>query len=605
MSPHPLLSLLTIVCLKAAIVTATLTLDSTTNIKNYDFPGFRKEYNVNQPITLATFTGNNCQLAPVNKTTPGGILFISVTSAREAGCTKYSDIPASNSWYTPCRPTDIDCLNASWDVALIAQITVSPFCCTDPMMFRFTAQYNLIKEGRFQDSRTVMTGISPEDAKLIVPLIQSKAAVTINNVGAIDQGTELLHSTFVKAYSILRIVIIFGIIIFEVVSSVYIIRKDGFAFNLKWGVLATLALWSLCLIIEYSIFSLYSLSKGFPYSPTDTSLTTTLHWGSFLLGYVAFSMMLLAWANVVKSISLRENKLIRALRTYFPYATMLGMVVISISVLTLLVHIIFNLPNILAVTQNVATLVVVNLVIQVLGYSYYCFRILQHTRAKTASISNERGNDMSKKLTLLAIAVIGGWILLGVALVLQNYVAGSASYLGFWSYNIGQDVCFFFVILSTFASLNMRFADRGSSGGNSAESGGGTLNKPKPGFSNIKNISAPSPATPTTPNGPSYNTNGNYSPTSPLKMSTMGPVSRYQNQLSEMENGNSNRNSLTPNNGYTARLTTKVNYPPLSPSGARNSYTTIYANNSASRGYSTQLHGNNQGYVDLNSSVQG
>ncbi|KAJ3413239.1 hypothetical protein HDV05_008299 [Chytridiales sp. JEL 0842] len=297
------------------------------------------------------------------------------------------------------------------------------------------------------------------------------ARVTVDNVNAIDQGTALLHGTFVKVYSVLRIVILSAIFLYGIISSVLIIRREGFVFTIKWGVIASLTLWSICLLIEYSIFAHHAVTIGFPYSTLFTSLTVSLHWGSFLLGYWAFSLMLLAWANIVKSINISQSGLIKFMRTYMPYVTIIGTVLNTIAIIALLIVIIFNLPNIPQFTTGSAMVVFINLVVQVVGYTYYCARIIQTTRiAVGTSTNSEQKKIMNKKLTMLALTVIFGWILLGLSLIIQNYVAGIASYLGFWAYNAMQDVCFFFVILTTFVSLNMRTTGYGSSNGGGSSS---------------------------------------------------------------------------------------------------------------------------------------
>jgi hypothetical protein len=309
----------------------------------------------------------------------------------------------------------------------------------------------------------------------------------------------------VKYYSVIRLVIIGVMISFEIVSSVNskcfgpsppsclsfisvrnqadaffllffyffifltflllypVIMKEGFAFNLKWGLLTSLSLWTVALLAEYVVFAMYALKIGFPYSPFDTSFTFTLHWGAFCLGYWAFSLMLLAWAKIVKSISIQENWMIRILRNYFPYVTMFSMVVIFASITYLVVLVCFNLPNIHNAIKIVAAIVAGNLALAIVGYTYYAVRILSHTRARKGTPKDSSRNHMNTKLTMLAIAVIGGWVILGTSLIVQNYVVGVASHAGFWLYNLGGDICFWFVIMMTFASLNAKFKGKNGS----------------------------------------------------------------------------------------------------------------------------------------------
>jgi hypothetical protein len=318
---------------------------------------------------------------------------------------------------------------------------------------------------------------------------------------------------------------------------------------LKWGVLFTLALWSICLIIEYIIFAFYSVKEQFPKTPIDTSLTTTLHWGSFLLGFWAFSLMLLAWANVVRSINITENGLIRFMRRQFPYVTIFGMVATGFAIVSMLIVVGANLPNIPTFTSLAAITICVNLIIQSIGYSYYCIRILQHTRAREHNATNSKRNDMNMKLTILAIAVIAGWVVIIAALVTQNYIVGIASHVGFWCYNLGQDICFFFVILSTFTSLNIRFTGKGSSAGESGTGGtgfGGTSSSgltSSNGGKNIKSINTSSNSgvgvnsmTGTVNGMSSYIAPSNYSGTVSNTSYTMGPVSKYQMQQQQSQN---------------------------------------------------------------------
>ncbi|KAJ3413240.1 hypothetical protein HDV05_008300 [Chytridiales sp. JEL 0842] len=150
-------ALLALIVIQIMTVSATVTFPNGLALRNYDFPGFQKDYKISGPIYKATF-GPTCKIQPMNKTMPGGVMFIDVIEAMMSGCGKYSDIPLINGWYQPCKSGDVACINSRFDVAIIAQNAVQPFCCNDPMMFKFTVQFALFPEDRFQDSYTIMTG---------------------------------------------------------------------------------------------------------------------------------------------------------------------------------------------------------------------------------------------------------------------------------------------------------------------------------------------------------------------------------------------------------------------------------------------------------------
>ncbi|KAJ3416752.1 hypothetical protein HDV05_000126 [Chytridiales sp. JEL 0842] len=469
------------IALLPALVSATITFPNGLMIRNYDFPGLHSEYKLTGQIMPAVFvSGVPCQLDLTNKTEPGGFLFVSAREAYKNGCGKYAELFLKNGFYKFCDPSDLECQKKQFQAVIVAQPATSDFCCSnDPFMARFWAQFNLIADGgRFQDANAVITGISPADAQALVPLMQARQPATISSDYATDQGTALLNSPFVKAYSVIRIVITSITIVFEITTSAHVIAKEGFAFNLKWGLLATLSIWTVGLLAEYIMFSTYALKVGFPYSAIDTQITVGIHWSSFTVGYMAFSFMLLSWARIVKAINIKENVIIRFMRNYFPYVTWFSIAVVAAAVTYFMVLLITRSPQILIATSIVGIVIAGNLLIQVVGYSYYAFRILSHTRAKhgSSTAGSSVRNDMNTKLTMLAIAVIVGWILLIFCLVLQNYIFGIASHGGFWTYGLCSDVCFWFIFLMTFASLNIRFKGKnGSSHGASSLNNDSTL----------------------------------------------------------------------------------------------------------------------------------
>jgi hypothetical protein len=171
-------SLLSIFTSLIVSVSATITFPATTTnptplkVRNYDFPGLQLSYSFTGPLQPAVFQSNlSCILNLTNKTAPGGILIINAMEAYKAGCGKYSDIPLNNGWFHECNApasekpaefqteTEQECSRKRFDLAVVVEPATGDFCCQyDPLFFRFTAQFTLHSEGRFQDSKTILTG---------------------------------------------------------------------------------------------------------------------------------------------------------------------------------------------------------------------------------------------------------------------------------------------------------------------------------------------------------------------------------------------------------------------------------------------------------------
>ncbi|KAJ3332420.1 hypothetical protein HDU76_000287 [Blyttiomyces sp. JEL0837] len=510
MSSTLLLTIVTFITLiTTQQVSATFYVPGLPPIRNYDMPGIRTDvnpYQFNHTMSLAVFKDPTsfgpCQLDLTGKSTPGGILFINTEDAYKHGCLGYQALPDANGWFTPCAVGDIACKTSTYDIAIFVLLQPNDFCCTDMFYFRINALYSFAN-GRFQDSRTLLTGVSTTDAFAIAALVQQNPLaffenVFIDSVGATDKGTMFFYSNGVKAFLMIRLLVIFVAIAFEASTLVRLLRKERFAFNLKWGVLVSLLLWSFCLLAEYSYFVYYEFFVGWPFSQFYTNLQPSTHQVGFMLAFITFSMMLLTWSKIIKSISFSNSKIINFGKKYFDYVIYLLMFV-SVTQCAFFVGAIaassFDWTDFML--KATPLILAIILIVQAVAYTFYAYFILLFTRVSrpavsapsnkfssngasntnttSSNVADRRRKELTFKMTLLAGVVLIGWLSLAINQLLLKYYTGYQSEFGFWVNTLWQDITFWFVIAVTYVALNLRLESNAFSSGNKSGSNSNNL----------------------------------------------------------------------------------------------------------------------------------
>ncbi|KAJ3203001.1 hypothetical protein HDU67_000155 [Dinochytrium kinnereticum] len=428
-----------------ASATVTLSSPPTATFHNYDFPGFdfsqpSSRYSFTSRPALASFldpkVGGRCKL-DMNSTFANGtgeILIINPALAIAAGCRAYEDIPGLNGWYEKD-------LVQPFKVAVVILQKPSRYCCLDDGFVRVTAQYNLTPFGRFQDSSVIMTGISVADGTEIVKALKNDPAgtvVTVDSDNATDEGTLLLKTKTVKAYIDARLVLYILLILFELLTSIRVIFRDGLQLNLKWAVSILLHIWTIGLLVESIIFfRRVNSPEGFPYTVRETTMTTALRWGGFIFGFTGFSLMLLVWAKACRGLGIRDTPAINFMRRYFSFINIACNVIVGVS---LMIVIAFIVTPVLDKVHPMIKITAINfgvcLSIQAFGYTYYAYQILSQTRRADLiarrSVPSTEGNrgassggvgwdDMNIKLTMLAVAVIFNWVVLTINILVQTF----------------------------------------------------------------------------------------------------------------------------------------------------------------------------------------
>ncbi|KAJ3332419.1 hypothetical protein HDU76_000286 [Blyttiomyces sp. JEL0837] len=447
------ITITTILTLTPQQVSATFTISGLPAMRNYDFPGLRTDvnpYKFNTTMALATFkdpaTHGACQLNNTGKTTPGGILFINTLDAFNNGCIGYQALPDSNGWFHPCAADDLVCKQTTYDVAIYILVDPQDFCCTDNLYFRVNAMYSF-GNGRFQDSRTLITGINTADAESMTMFFDKNPTaffqpVLIDSNSATDKGTIFYYSSGVKSFIVIRLLVVIIAIGFEISTLIKLWRKERFAFNLKWGVLISL-------MVEYSYFVYFEFFVGWPFSQLYTNLQPSTHQiGFMLVTQSAFFVGSIAslnidWTNYMLKIT----------------------------------------PEILSVVLSV----------QAIAYTIYAYFILKFTRmprstmggpsngkklsshgtntnTNTSNVADRRRKELTFKMTLLSGVVLIGWISLAINQIMLRFVAGYNSEFGFWVNTLWQDVTFWFVIAVTYLALNLRLESNALSSGTRSNS---------------------------------------------------------------------------------------------------------------------------------------
>ncbi|KAJ3332421.1 hypothetical protein HDU76_000288 [Blyttiomyces sp. JEL0837] len=427
-SSRSLVLVFTLIVSITSHVSATFNVAGLPAIKNYDFPGLRTDinpYQFNHTMTLATFKDpaqfGQCQLDLAGKTTPGGILFINTLDAYNHGCIGYQAVPDANGWFSPCAAGDNACKQSTYDIAIFVLLDPVDFCCTDRFFFRVNAMYSF-GNARFQDSRTVLTGINTADALSIAALLQKNPAaffqnVEIDSMGATDKGTIFFYSTGVKAFLMIRLMAIVVAISFEVSTLVQLLQKERFSFNLKWGVLASLLAWSFVYLLMLIMLTQCAFFVG-------SIAAANYEWTDFLLKAIP---LIISTVLIVQAIA------------YTFYAFF-----------------------ILKFTQAVRpTIAVPNSKLSGNG---------QTNASTTTNATDRRRKELTFKMTLLSGVVLIGWMSIAINQYVLKYSAGYQSEFGFWVSSLWQDVTFMFIIAVTYVALNLRLNSNAMSSGNRSDS---------------------------------------------------------------------------------------------------------------------------------------
>ncbi|KAJ3308957.1 hypothetical protein HDU76_003768, partial [Blyttiomyces sp. JEL0837] len=453
---------------------ATIYLSSTQQtIRNYDFPGIDKTYNITSQIDLAGFllpaatntttTSSNqhipqCLMYPklihTNSTATSRILFINALEAIQSGCHLYEDIPGSNNWYnnmdeysskSPFGACDeskypnlindnvtkglCNLFNESrgngksdlwYDIAIITIAKPSEYCCKDEGMGRLTSQWSLTEYGRFQNSQRVgvITGFGAGvggdseriDAVALLVAVKGGEMVTITS----DKMTLLLKSQTVKNYAITRVVIAILIIIFEIATTVIGTIRNR--------------------------HSITNSASSRPMTPTPTGNEqdnrNSFKWN--LRTGVLWSSAVMAVVLVIQATGygLYSTTLLRRAKKAFTNSHQ-------------------TKPKQTHVSPTSPSPAPSQCEIELSPYNSG-----KSTPAPSEIGSKEREAkkllmSMYFKLSVLALSVMFAWTGLAVDLIILNYGVGFASSEGFWLVTAGED--FLFVIVATFTALNLRF----------------------------------------------------------------------------------------------------------------------------------------------------
>ncbi|KAJ3098917.1 hypothetical protein HDU97_003589 [Phlyctochytrium planicorne] len=444
------------------------------------------------------------------------IMILNPVLAIDAGCRLYEDVPGMNGWYEPGakRPfrlvvmilheTGKYCCKDEGESCSMQPQSASPFENVNPNAFpflpilsfsenesisgmgRLTAQYTLTKFGRFQDSSVILTGVNADEGRAIIKAYKSDPTMrlTVTSEGATDEGTLLLKRPSVKAYTAIRLILYILLFVYEVVTTIYMFftstdKPKLFAKpTLKSIVSCLLFVWSLGLLLESIFFFMRSTNpEGFPFSPQETTLTVALRWGGFTVGFIGFSLMVLVWAKTGHSLKQDEDSWgIIFMKNHFGWITIAGMVIVGSLLTWVVIAIAWPFPEKVKKSIEItAVALFICMTLQAAGYFYYASHIVSQTKRAVEEVKREAGSRRTEremtnmmvivKMTLLAVAVIFGWLFLSFDIIIQTFWMTIQSNIGFWMYNAVQDFVVITLMILTFTSLNLRLLPTLSSNG--------------------------------------------------------------------------------------------------------------------------------------------